>query len=96
MFRSRLEPDEALILVEARDSRTTASIHMFFVPFPIAVVWINTAGRVVDKRLAHPWRPFYAPCEPARYTLETHPEFLAQITIGDEVDFQFPTPDPSA
>jgi hypothetical protein len=88
MFRARLADGEALILVEARDSRTTASIHMFFVPFPIAVVWINSAGQVVDKVLAEPWRPFYAPREPARYTLETHPEFLDKVAVGDELLFE--------
>lgn len=88
MFRKQLKAGEALILVEARDSRTTASIHMFFVPFPIAVVWINDLGRVVDKVLAKPWRPFYAPREPARYTLETHPGFLEKVAVGDEVVFE--------
>jgi uncharacterized membrane protein (UPF0127 family) len=88
MFRERLDEGEALIIVEARDSRTTASIHMFFVPFSLAVVWINDAGRVVDKVLAEPWRPFYAPREPARYTLETHPEFLEKVVVGDELVFE--------
>ena len=88
MFRSTLNAGEALIMVEARDSRTTASIHMFFVPFAIAVIWINNAGRVVDKVLARPWRPFYAPREPARYTLETHPDFLDQVVVGDEIVFE--------
>lgn len=88
MFRRQLDPGEALVMVEARDSRSTASIHMFFVPFAIAVVWINQAGRVVDKVLAEPWRPFYAPREPARYTLETHPEFLAKVVVGDELVFE--------
>ena len=88
MFRHQLNAGEALILVEARDSRTTASIHMFFVPFSIAVVWINNTGRVVDKVLAEPWRPFYAPRAPARYTLETHPEFLDKVVVGDELVFE--------
>lgn len=88
MFRGALNIGEALIIVEARDSRTTAAIHMLFVPFSIAVVWINNAGRVVDKALAEPWRPFYAPREPARYTLETHPDFLDKVLVGDEVVFE--------
>jgi hypothetical protein len=86
-FRSRLNAGEALILAEGRESRAAASIHMFFVPFPIAVVWINTAGRVVDKAEALPWRPYYAPRAPARYTLEAEPGFLERVEIGDEVVF---------
>ena len=88
MFRPRLQPDEALILVEARDSRASATIHMFFVPYTIATVWINGAGQIVDKAAALPWRPYYAPRSPARYILETHPEFLERVQIGDEVDFE--------
>lgn len=93
MFRSRLRAGEALILVEARDSRSAAAIHMFFVPFPIAVVWIDNSGRVVDKVIARPWRPLYAPQAPACYVLETAPEFLGRVSIGDEVVFEpFPLP----
>ena len=88
MFRKALRPGEALVLVEANDSRSATSIHMFFVPFSIAAVWINNAGRVVDKVEALPWRPFYAPREPARYTLETDPAFLKIISIGDEIIFE--------
>lgn len=88
MFRQRLDEGEALILVEAHDSRTATSIHMFFVPFAIAAIWINGQGRVVDKVEAKPWRPFYASHAPARYVLETAPEFLDKVTIGDELVFE--------
>lgn len=88
MFRSRLRAGEALILAEAGESRAAAAIHMFFVPFAIAAIWIDNSGRVVDKVRAQPWRPFYAPRAPARYTLETDPAFLDQVSIGDELDFE--------
>jgi uncharacterized membrane protein (UPF0127 family) len=88
MFRRGLAEGEALVLVEAADSRTTTSIHMFFVPFPIAVIWIDSRGRVVDKTVAEPWRPFYAPRAPARYVLETAPEFVDKVAIGDELAFE--------
>ena len=87
MFRSRIEPGEAILLVEGRDSRAAVTIHMFFVPFTIAAVWIDNSGHVVDKVAARPWRPFYAPRAPARYILETHPEFLDRVSIGDELVF---------
>lgn len=88
MFRSRLGAGEALILVEASDSRVATSIHMFFVPFAIAAIWIDSSGRVVDKALARPWRPFYAPRAPARYTLETDPAFLERVSLDDELVFE--------
>jgi uncharacterized membrane protein (UPF0127 family) len=87
MFRRTLSPGEALLLDERRDSRAGTTIHMFFVPFAIAAVWIDTSGRVVDKVLALPWRPFYGAQAPARYILETDPAFLDRIAINDEVEF---------
>ena len=86
-FRLRLGRQEALILIHPADSVFTTSIHMFFVFFPIAAVWINGQGRVTSAQLARPWRPYYASPEPARYVLETSPDFLQRISVGDEVDF---------
>lgn len=83
MFRRALAPGEALLMVEPRESQVGTSIHMFFVGFPLGVVWLNQAGQVVDKVEALPWRPYYAPRAPARYILETHPSFLPQVTLGD-------------
>jgi uncharacterized protein len=88
MFRASLNEGEALILVEAADSRAATSIHMFFVPFAIAAIWIDSQHRVVDKVEARPWRPFYAARAPARYVLEAAPELLDQVTIGDELVFE--------
>ncbi len=84
---ARVSAEADLVLVEGAESRAATSIHMFFVPFPISVIWINTAGRVVDKALALPWRPFYAPRAPARYTLEAEPALLERVAIDDELDF---------
>jgi len=92
MFRAGLAEGEALVLVEGADSRTTTAIHMFFVPFAIAAVWIDSQGRVVDKVLAKPWRPFYGPRAPARYVLEAAPDFLEKVVIGDELVFEDSAP----
>jgi uncharacterized membrane protein (UPF0127 family) len=88
MFRSGLRQGEALLFVESKESRAATTIHMLFVPFAIAVVWIDKTGQVVDKVQARPWRPVYAPRAPAKYYLETHPEFLDQVAIGDELAFE--------
>jgi len=86
-YRRQLKPGQALILVKTSDSIVNSSIHMFFVFFPIAAVWINSAGRVTSAQLARPWRPFYASPEPARYVLEAAPELLDRLRAGDIVDF---------
>jgi uncharacterized membrane protein (UPF0127 family) len=86
-FRRRLEMGESLILVHPKEGVRSTSIHMFFVFFPIAVVWIDDQGRVTSAQLAKPWRPYYASPTPARYVLETAPDFLNHISVGDEVEF---------
>ncbi len=88
MFRSALAEGEGLLLVESRQSRIDTSIHMFFMRFPIAAIWLDARFRVVDTCLARPWRPFYAPRAPAQYTLETSPALLDKISIGDELTFE--------
>lgn len=90
MFRSRLNPDDGLLLVEKRDSRIDTSIHMFFVPFDIAVFWINSEMTVVDKIIAKSWRPVYVPKADAKFTLEIHPDRFRDYEIGDKVDFRDP------
>jgi hypothetical protein len=86
-FRRYMRPDEGLVLVESEDSRLNTAIHMFFVFVPLGVIWVNDAGVVVDKALAWPWRPLYAPQAPARYVIEGGRHLLDQVEIGDAVYF---------
>lgn len=80
--------DQGLLLVGRRDSRLDSSIHMFFVPFDLAVIWINSAMQVVDKVLARAWRPAYFSKQPAKYTLELHLERWGDFEVGDKVVFR--------
>ncbi|MFM8425671.1 MAG: DUF192 domain-containing protein [Chloroflexota bacterium] len=88
MFQSRLSPDDGLLLVEKRDSRLDTSIHMLFVPFDLAVFWINSDMTVVDKVIAKSWKPAYFPKADAKFTLEIHPDRWADYEIGDKVEFK--------
>ena len=87
-FRSGLARDDGLILVGRRDSRVDSSIHMFFVSFDLAVIWINSDMQVVDKILARSWKPAYFSKQPAKYVLEVHPERWAEFQVGDRVIFK--------
>jgi uncharacterized membrane protein (UPF0127 family) len=87
-FRSGLSREEGLLLVGKRDSRLDSSIHMLFVSFNLAIVWINSEMKVVDKVLARSWRPAYFSKQPARYVLEVHPERWGDFEIGDRVQFK--------
>lgn len=86
-FRSSLERDEGLVLVDTRDSRIDASIHMFFVWTDLAVAWVNSENEVVDTTLAKSWRPFYGPSRPARYVIEYHPARHGDLQPGDRIAF---------
>jgi uncharacterized membrane protein (UPF0127 family) len=86
-FRTRLSRDEGLILVGRRDSRLDSSIHMLFVNFDLAVIWINSEMKVVDKVLAKTWRPAYFSKRPAKYVLEIHPDRWDDFHVGDTVQF---------
>lgn len=87
MFRRRLAPEEGLLLVERRESRVDAAIHMLFVCTDLAVFWLDADRVVVDKVLARAWRPAYVPRRPARYILETRPERIDDFQIGEQLEF---------
>lgn len=86
MFRRPLVEGEAYLFVLDRPSRLDAAIHMFFVSFPIAVVWLDAEGRVIHVVLARPWRPYYAPPRPAKYFLEGPPDLLTKVRVGDIIE----------
>lgn len=85
MFRRGLDADEALLFVQGSEDRMGAAIHMFFVFFALGVVWLDDDGVVVDAVLAKPFRPFYAPSDPARYFVEGPPSLLSWVSIGERL-----------
>ncbi len=86
-FRRNLDDDEGLLLVGHREGRADTAIHMFFVFFPIAVIWMDRNGQVVDTQMARPFRPLYVPCAPARDVLEGPPTLLQRVQVGDRLRF---------
>jgi uncharacterized membrane protein (UPF0127 family) len=88
MFRRALDPGEALVFCYKGESTAETSVHMFFCFFSIAVVWLDAERRVVDKVLAKPFRPYYAPKKPAQYFVEGDPRLLEEVQIGDQLAFE--------
>jgi uncharacterized membrane protein (UPF0127 family) len=88
MFRKSIPKDWGLLLVYPSDSIMNTSIHMFFVPFDLGVVWVNQAGEVVDLARVRRWIGLKAPKEPASYILEIVPERLGEFELGDKVSFK--------
>lgn len=87
-FKRVLAVGEGLVLVDKDESRINAAITMLFVNFDLGVLWINSSGEVVDKKLARSWRLSYSPKAPARYVVESNPEILESVQIGDRIEFQ--------
>lgn len=89
MFRSRraVAGGQVYLFVEGCESVARATIHMLFVFFPIAVLWLDGERRVVDRALARPFRPYYAPRRPAQYYVEGHPSLLERVRVGDRLEF---------
>jgi hypothetical protein len=94
MFRRSLPETEGALLAYNRPSIGMTSIHMFFVPFPLAVFWLDSRGTVVDRVMALPWRPYYASRVPACHVLELHPRAYDRLQIGDRVEFHEADPRP--
>ena len=70
MLQKSLQPAHGVLLVERQmSSRLQVSIHMLFMRFSIAVIWLDANGTVVDTCLAEPWRLSYIPQESAQYVL---------------------------
>lgn len=86
-FVRSLADDEGLLFVNGGESIVNSSIHMFFMFMEIAVVWLDANGKVVDKKLAKPWRPAYAPQSAAKYYIEAPTSLLDRVSVGDVLSF---------
>lgn len=86
-FRRSLPDGHGLLLVEGRESRINASIHMWFMFMDLGVAWLGSDLRVVDTVRARPWR-MYLPARPAKYILEGPPDLLEYLAVGDELEFE--------
>lgn len=87
MLRRDLPEDEGLLFVYGRESVANSSIHMMFMFFPIAAIWLDKSGQAVHKALAKPWRLVYASRTPAQYVVEARPSLLDRVQVGDRLTF---------
>lgn len=75
-------------MVQPRTDRVDASIHMLFMEFDLAVIWLDDLHRVVDVKHCRRWNPVYIPIVAAKFVLETHLARLADYHIGDQLRIQ--------
>ncbi len=86
-FQRTLDKDSGLLLVQGRESRWEAAIHMLFMWMDITAVWLNDKKQVVDICQALRWRPIYVPKAPAKYILELSPDWQQYFKVGDQIEF---------
>jgi len=85
-FRRDLAPGEGVVLVESRPGRLGTAIHMWGMWMDLGVVWLDAAGRVVDRKYARRGG-IYLPKRAAQYVLEGQPSLLEHVRDGDEMEF---------
>jgi uncharacterized protein len=87
MFRKNVENGMLLKLPQSR-SRHGSAIHMFFMRFPLDIVFADSDRKIVDMVTIGPWKT-YTPIAPARYVIELKTGFIKKfdLEIGDELDF---------
>ncbi len=86
-FRRALAPGEGLVLVEKSEGRVNTGVTMLFTFMTLGVIWVDSAGKVVDTALAKPWRLSYMPQAPAQYAVEVDPSVLEHVKVGDHLRF---------
>jgi uncharacterized membrane protein (UPF0127 family) len=85
----RKDPENGMILkLPSSRSRQGSAIHMFFMRFPLDIVFLDDDKKVVDMVSIRPWKT-YTPKSPAKYVLELEEGSINnyKLEIGDEMDF---------
>ena len=85
MFRKR----QSAILATKKESRRSSAIHMYFVFFPLDIIWLDKNKTVIDiKQNIKPFTGPYIPKNPAQYVLEIPSQKKHKLSIGDVLNFQ--------
>jgi uncharacterized protein len=87
MFRKN--PEKGLILkLPSSRSRRGSAIHMFFMRFPLDIIFLDADKKIVDMVSIKPWKT-YTPKAPSKYVIELEEDSINKykLEIGDEMDF---------
>jgi len=85
MFTPTIEAYQGLLFIETYESRMNTGIHMFFMNFDIACIWLDKEFKVVDLVYAKKWKTIKIPEKPAQYTLELNKDLLPYFSINDQL-----------
>ena len=82
MFSRKLEKGKSIIL-----EGSNLNLHMFFVFFPLDIIYLDSSKKVVDIRQAYPFVSFVVPKEKAKYVIEMN-KGENILKVGDKVEFR--------
>ena len=90
MFASkkRIERGICLAMPTKKDVRYGCAVTMYFVFYPLEIIFVNSKYKVVDKVVLKPWKSTYIPREAAKYVIESKVGLLENIKVGDSVTIQ--------
>lgn len=88
MFSRQKDFDYGLIFDLERETKIGASIHMFFVFFPINLVFLDSNKRIIDLKLGlKPWQ-MTKPKTKCRYIIELPVEYGKKFfSVGDRISW---------
>jgi uncharacterized membrane protein (UPF0127 family) len=89
MFSKEIAPDSGMFFLNQSEDRINSAIHMFFMNFDLAIIWVDSAGQVIDKIIANRWKTIAAPSKGAKYILETHTGRYLEYNAGDFLEFEY-------
>lgn len=88
MFRKKFKNFDSLIMINKKETKHNSAIHMFFVFYPISIIWLNNEHIIVDKKRFYPFHPLYVPKLKAKYILELPIEKGETLNIGDKINIE--------
>lgn len=88
MFQNTISENEGLLFVNNRENRFNTSIHMLFMNFNLAIIWVNSQKIVVDTQLVKRWSFINIPKANAKYIIETNVIRLSDFHTNDELAFE--------
>ena len=87
MCSSSLTQEEGIIFERRRGSRISAAMHTLGMRYNIGIIWLDRNQKVIEMRVAQPWRLAFVPARAAKYVIEALPDVLRRVAVGDLLCF---------
>jgi len=64
----RLSLNQPLLFVQSHERKIP--LHMVFVFFPLQLFWLDSSGKIIDRKTGYPFQPFISHKGKAQYVVE--------------------------